>query len=87
MSFIDFKISLFLVMDHPVIIHHLEEVHQVIILGMKLMPMRIIMKMNITLKLQFGPILHGILITKTPQMIHIPMEMLNIGIKKKALKM
>ena len=73
-------------MDHPVIIHHLEEVHPVIILGMKLMPMRITMKMNITPKLQFGPIVHGILITKTPQMIHIPMEMLNIGKTKNALK-
>ena len=73
------------VMDLRVIIHHLEEevhLHQVIIPGMK-----IIMKMNIILKLLFGPIHHGILITKTLQMIHIPMEMLNIGKTKNAFKM
>ena len=71
-------------MDLQVIIHHLEEevhLHQVIIPGMK-----IIMKMNTILKLLFGPIHHGILITKTLQMIHIPMEMLNIGKTQNALK-
>merc|ERR1712223_2132035 len=36
------------------------------------------MMMNTILKLLFGPIHHGILIIKTLQMIHIPMEMLNI---------
>ena len=74
-------------MDLPVIIHHLEEeVHQVIIPGMQLMPIKMIMKMNTILKHLFGPIHHGILITKTLQMIHIPMEMLNIGKTKNALK-